>query len=159
MVLVFGWESGVGMFGNGMAAALALRARMLESVGAGAAPVAARADSDADGARRTVIHVPVAGNRAELSLVYAAFLSHSVTRVPTDRDFDLVPRMPPLSRDPDVIGDWRHVPEGLAYGVVLPPASLIWPDHDPVVNMLPWVGRHIISRVREAFKKGSPDER
>lgn len=184
----------------------------------------------------TVLRVPVSANRAELSLVYAAFLGHSVTRVPTDRDFDLVPGeipgrsiqgeqftdmlrrldteglvrpdsegngvfevgsglarldcnhlamsrlydsyelvlyaivedpalnarfpgLPPAPHDQDMIGYWRRMPEGLAYGVVLPPASLVWPDHDPVVDMLTWVGRHIISRVREAFKEGSSNER
>ena len=40
---------------------------------------------------RTVLRIPLARNRAELGLLYAAFLGRSVTRVPTSGPYDLIP--------------------------------------------------------------------
>jgi hypothetical protein len=37
------------------------------------------------------VQVPVTGNRAELGLVYAAFLGQSLTRVQTPASYDLIP--------------------------------------------------------------------
>ena len=48
--------------------------------------------AEADGAAfRTVLQIPVTCNRAELGLLYAAFLGQSVTRVQTPASYDLVP--------------------------------------------------------------------
>ena len=63
----------------------------LEDGGAGDAVPGAEL-AEADGAAfRTVVQVPVTGNRAELGLVYAAFLGKSLTRVQTPASYDLIP--------------------------------------------------------------------
>jgi hypothetical protein len=182
--------------------------------------------AEVDGsAFRTVLRVPVTRNRAELGLLYAAFLGQSVTRIQTSASYDLlpaelhdwdfswqqvdeglgrlvdegliqwdkeesaflfdagpagarlrverlemsrlydasalqisaiVPGLGPESlrtrrpHDANVLGSWRHGPNGIAYEVTIPPAGMIWSSFT-VVEMLTWVGRHVIRHVRKAF--------
>ena len=174
---------------------------------------------------RTVLRVPVTRNRAELGLLYAAFLSQSVTRIPTPASYHLVPAelhnwdfswqqvdealgrlvdegliqwdkeeraflfdagpagarlrterlemsrlydasalqisadIPGLghkslrtrrANDADVLGSWRHGVAGLSYEVTIPPAGMVWTSDFAVVEMLAWVGRHVIRHVQKA---------
>jgi hypothetical protein len=197
----------------------------LTGTGASGADGAALAEADGP-AFRTVLRIPVTRNRAELGLLYAAFLGQSVTRVPTSGAYDLVPGefrdwdftgqqvgeglgrlvdeglmqwdkeervflfdagpagarlrverlemsrlydasalrisavVPGLdlsalrtgkAHDIDVLGSWRHGLAGLSYEVTIPPTGMVWGSDFAVVEMLSWVGRHVIRHVRKAF--------
>ena len=64
--------------------------------------------AEVDGsAFRTLLRIPLAANRAELGLLYAAFLGQSVTRVPSG-SHELVP-----GELDDWHFTWQHVDEGL----------------------------------------------
>jgi hypothetical protein len=57
---------------------------------------------------RTVLRIPLVRNRAELGLLYAAFLGQSVTRIPASGSYDLIPGE---RHDWDFI--WQQADDGL----------------------------------------------
>ena len=75
---------------------------------AGGADDPALAEVDGS-AFRTVLRIPLAANRAELGLLYSAFLGQSVTRIPSG-SYELVP-----GKLDDWHVTWQHVDEGLGY--------------------------------------------
>ena len=68
---------------------------------------------------RTVLRIPLVRNRAELGLLYAAFLGQSVTRVPAFGSYDLIPGE---SRDWGFT--WKQIDEAL--GVLDDEGLLDW---------------------------------
>ena len=89
-----------------------------------------RADGDAPGAElaeahgaafRTVMQIPRTCNRAELGLLYAAFLGQSVTRVQTPASYDLIP---------GELARWRFTGEQVNYmiGRLTRDGLIDWPD-------------------------------
>ncbi len=61
-----------------------------------------------ESAFRTVLRIPLVRNRAELGLLYAAFLGQSVTRIPASGSYDLIP-----GERHDWDFTWQQVDDGL----------------------------------------------
>jgi hypothetical protein len=53
--------------------------------------------------------------------------------------------------DADVLGSWRHGLAGLCYEVTIPPAGMVWSSDFVIEETFAWVGRHIVTHVRESF--------
>jgi hypothetical protein len=52
--------------------------------------------------------------------------------------------------DPYLIGSWAWRRPGTAYQVIIPPIESLWVGEYMAVEMLTWIGRHIVKRVQEA---------
>jgi hypothetical protein len=182
-----------------------------------------------DSGLRTVLRIPPTRNRAQLGLLYAAFLGRSMTRVKTSteemipgeaREWDFTIRhiedgLGPLedegllewhrpelaftfdagpaeawlrfrrledfrsyggtalrltatipgldlaalqnnrAGDADVAGSWRADAAGLSYEVTIPPAGMIFGNDIIAGETVTWIGRHIVTHVRNALSGGT----